>query len=63
MTLEEEMMNKFYLWLAYRLPRRLVYWASIRLMAHATQGQWSTQIVPDLSAMDALQRWEPEHEC
>lgn len=41
-----------------RLPRNLVYWCAIRLMAHATQGRYSTQVVPDLSAMDALKRWE-----
>lgn len=39
------------------LPRGVVYWAAIRLMAHATQGPWSNQIVPELSAMDALKRW------
>ena len=45
-------------WCAWRLPRRLVYWCSIRLIAHATQGQYGNQIVPDLTAMDALDRWE-----
>jgi hypothetical protein len=44
-------------WLAWRLPRPLVYWAAIRLIAHATQGAHRTQVVPDLAAMDALQRW------
>jgi hypothetical protein len=45
--------------LVWRLPRRLVYWCAIRVVAHATQGPYSAQIVPDLSAMDALKRWEP----
>ena len=44
--------------LAWRLPRRLVYWATIRLLAHATTGEYSSQIVPELRAIDALQRWE-----
>jgi len=50
-----------YMWptLAALLPRKLVYYASIRLMAHATTGKYSSQIVPDLTAMDALQRWYP----
>lgn len=52
------MKDKIYTWLAWRLPRRLVYWASIRLMVAATQGKYSSQIVPDLAAMDALKRWE-----
>uniref|UniRef100_A0A6M3XXP5 Uncharacterized protein n=1 Tax=viral metagenome TaxID=1070528 RepID=A0A6M3XXP5_9ZZZZ len=51
-------MEKFYRWLAWRLPKQLVMWASIRLIAHATQGEYSNQVVPDLSAMDALKRWE-----
>lgn len=44
--------------IAWALPKRIVQWAAIRLIAHATQGAYSTQVVPDLSAMDALKRWE-----
>ena len=50
--------EKFWMWLAWRLPKQLVYWASIRLMAHATVGPYSSQIVPELTAADALKRWE-----
>lgn len=46
--------------IAWAMPRWLVYWCSIRLMAHATTGQYSSQIVPDLTAMDALKRWDAE---
>ena len=49
---------KIWMWLAYRLPRELVMWAAIRLMAHATTGKYDTTIVPELTAMDALNRWE-----
>lgn len=42
----------------WMLPRSLVYWCAIRLIAHATQGKWGNQIVPELSAMDALGRWK-----
>ena len=44
--------------IAWMLPRRLVYWCAIRLMAAATAGRYSDQIVPELYAMDALQRWD-----
>lgn len=44
--------------LAWMLPRRLVYWCAIRLGAHATQGPFSDQIVPDLNFVDALKRWD-----
>ena len=45
-------------WLAFKLPKRLVYWAAIRLIAHATCGRYSATVVPDLTAMDALRRWD-----
>lgn len=43
--------------IAWRLPRWLVYWASIRLISHATTGRYGTTVVPDLTAVDALSRW------
>lgn len=51
------MAEKIAMYIAWRLPRRLVMWCAIRVIAHATQGEYSSQIVPELSAMDALQRW------
>ena len=50
-------MDKLWLWIAYRLPKSVVYWATIRLMTNATVGKYSNQIVPDLTAIDALRRW------
>ena len=50
--------EKAWTWLAWKLPKTLVMWASIRLIAHATQGEYGATIVPELSAMDALKRWE-----
>jgi len=44
--------------IAWCLPRKLVMWCAIRLMAHATTGQNSNQIVPELTVIDALQRWD-----
>jgi hypothetical protein len=43
--------------IAWRLPKRVVMWAALRLVAHATMGPWSTQEVSELTAMDALKRW------
>ena len=50
--------EKFIRWIVWKLPSDIVYWAAIRLVAHATQGRYSSTIVPELSAMDALKRWE-----
>lgn len=52
------MMEKFWIWLAYRMPRRLAYWCTIRVGAHATTGRYGSQIVPDLHLTQALERWE-----
>lgn len=43
--------------IVWKLPRRLVYWCAIRLMANATVGPYSDQVVPELTAMQALERW------
>jgi hypothetical protein len=50
--------ERFWIWLAWHLPRPLVMWAAIRLGAHATQGPYSQTVVPELTFMDALKRWE-----
>ena len=46
--------------LAWAMPRPLVYWCAIRLMAHATTGKHGSQEVRKLTAMEALQRWEDQ---
>lgn len=52
------MKNKIAMWIAWHTPRRLVYWCAVRLHAHATQGPYECQVVPHLTALDALKRWE-----
>mgnify|MGYP001558278125 CR=1 FL=1 len=52
--MKERMMLKI-VWL---LPKEFVKWYAIRLICNATSGKYSSQIVPELSAMDALKRWE-----
>jgi len=49
--------TKFWQWLAQRLPKRLVYSASIRLISHATTGKYGNTVVPQLTAVEALERW------
>lgn len=50
--------HKFWMWLAWRLPRNLVYMAAIRLVAHATTGEYADTVVPEITAMEAVKRWE-----
>lgn len=44
--------------LAWKLPRILVMWCAFRVIIHATTGKWTNQMVPDLTAADAVARWE-----
>ena len=50
--------DRMCIWIAWMLPKRLVKWCAVRLMARATCGQYSEQIAPELTALDALQRWD-----
>lgn len=54
---KEVIAEKITMWVVWRLPKRLVYWCAIRLIAWATTGKYSGQVVPKLTAMDALKRW------
>jgi hypothetical protein len=50
-----ERLVQFVVW--HLLPKPIVYWSAIRLIAHATTGEHGSTIVPDLKAMEALERW------
>ncbi len=45
-------------WIAWKLPKKVVYFAAIRLIAFATTGEYGSTVVPELGAMDAIRRWE-----
>lgn len=47
-------------WLVWRLPRRLVYWAVIRVWAHATTATpaWQHDTPDSIGWNEALKRWE-----
>lgn len=49
-------------WVANKLPKKVAYWAAIRVGAHATTGKYSDTLVPDLTFMDTLQRWHDTYE-
>jgi hypothetical protein len=53
--------ERFWLWLARHCPKPLVYWCAIVLGAHATTGKYSHTIVPELSFMDALDRYSTDY--
>lgn len=57
-TGEITIMEKLWIKIAWKLPKNLIMWAALRLMAHATQGQWGNDHPDDVSIMDALGRWD-----
>src|SRR5262245_20581950 len=52
-----ELKEAFWRKLSHRLPRVLVYHAAIRLGAEASTGKYSYQLVPEMTFLDALNRW------
>lgn len=61
-ALGRPMKERFWTWLAWKLPRPLAYWACVRVMAHATVGPYSHQVVPELTVEDTLKRWEASNQ-
>lgn len=44
--------------LVWRLPRRIILWATIRLISHGTTGVFGTTSPDSLNVMEALRRWD-----
>jgi len=53
-------LERLQMWIAWRLPRWLVKWATVRLCGHATTGRYSSTVVPELTTMEALRRWDEQ---
>ena len=54
----EEVRDALWVTAGYLLPRRVVYYAAIRLGVEATTGRYGSTVVPELGLMDAIKRWE-----
>lgn len=50
--------EKFWQWLAWKLPRRLAYWACVRVMIFASSGKYGNQNPMTVSVSDIMSRWE-----
>jgi hypothetical protein len=55
-------MDRFWEWVAYALPYRVVYWCLIRAGALASTGQWSYQEVTEMRHRDVIERWSKFYE-
>lgn len=45
-------------WIAWRLPRIVVYFAGVRLWANATQGKWAYEEADNVRMSTILKRFE-----
>ena len=55
----QDMKDKIQMWIVWKLPRWMIKLAGIRMIFEATTGEYSTTIVPELTAMEAVKRWKP----
>ena len=53
--------DKILLKIARLMPKCIVKWCAVRLMAHATSGKYGNQDVTKLDIITALKRWETEN--
>lgn len=49
-------LDQIFKWVAWRLPRRLIYWCAIRLMVNGGVDE-SPHALAEVSCIDALTRW------
>lgn len=57
----EKLRQRTWMWVAWKLPHKLVYWAMIRAGAAVTTREpWTNTVVPEMTFMDALERWGGE---
>ena len=52
-----EVEENFWRWLAFRVSKHLVYWATLRLMINSPNGKYSGQVVPNISTYEAMNKW------
>jgi hypothetical protein len=51
-------MEKIYQWIAYHCPKKLRYFITIDAVAKATTGEYSSTVVPEITAMEVIKRIE-----
>jgi hypothetical protein len=57
-TLPTKISEKIACEIAFHLPKKVVYFATIRSCAYGTTGEYGDTIVPEVTAMEVLHRWE-----
>lgn len=50
--------DKIWMKIAWWLPKKLVMWCYVRVGAYATTGIYGDTLVPEITMMEALKRWD-----
>ncbi len=48
---------KFWYWIVKRIPKKIKYFCFMHIMAYSTTGKYGDTIVPELTGMDAIDRY------
>ncbi len=54
----KELRDDIWRWIAWRMPRRLVYWAFVRVWATATTGPYLSENPSSTTCVQASERWD-----
>ncbi len=49
---------RFYRFIAWLMPKQIVYWCCQRMLANATMGRWSDRVVSDVTVFEMMARWD-----
>ena len=52
----------FWYWLVDRLPKKLIYFCFLQVMAYATTSKYGETLVPELTGMDAIKRFASDND-
>jgi len=50
----------FWYWFVRKIPKKMVYFCFMHVMAYSTTGKYRSSIVPELSGMDAIERYHDD---
>ena len=56
----EYLKEDFYNWLAWKLPKKLVFYATVRLIEYGIRDKYQNTKESSVRAMTVLKRWEKE---
>lgn len=50
--------TKFYIWLASKLPKELVWYCGVRMGTHSSTGTYANKAYPEITFFEVMKDWE-----